>query len=66
MSGASAGSQRQGGILEAEALHAGLPAGARLMGLDLGTKTLGLALSDVTRTIASGLTTLSRTKFPPM
>ena len=33
------------------------------MGLDLGTKTLGLALSDVTRTIASGLTTLSRTKF---
>jgi putative Holliday junction resolvase len=33
------------------------------MGIDLGTKTLGLALSDVTRTIASGLTTLSRGKF---
>ena len=33
------------------------------MGLDVGTKTVGLALSDVTRTIASGLTTLARTKF---
>ena len=63
MSGAAAGSERQGGILEAEAFARAMPAGARLMGLDLGTKTLGLALSDVTRTIASGLTTLSRTKF---
>jgi putative Holliday junction resolvase len=63
MSGASAGSERRGGILEAEAFARAMPAGARLMGLDLGTKTLGLALSDVTRTIASGLTTLSRTKF---
>ena len=33
------------------------------MGLDVGTKTLGLALSDVTRTIASGLTTLSRSQI---
>jgi putative holliday junction resolvase len=40
-----------------------LPAGARLLGIDVGSKTLGLALSDVTRTIASGLTTLKRTKF---
>lgn len=40
-----------------------LPPGARLIGIDLGSKTLGLALSDVTRTIASGLTTLPRTKF---
>ena len=63
MSGASAGSERQGGILEAQEFAQAMPAGARLMGLDLGTKTLGLALSDVTRTIASGLTTLSRTKF---
>jgi putative Holliday junction resolvase len=37
--------------------------GARLMGIDAGTKTLGLALSDVTRTIASPLTVLRRTKF---
>jgi putative holliday junction resolvase len=63
MSGAAAGGERQGGILEAEAFARAMPKGARLMGLDLGTKTLGLALSDVTRTIASGLTTLSRTKF---
>ena len=40
-----------------------LPAGARLLGIDVGSKTLGLALSDVTRTIASGLTTLKRAKF---
>ena len=63
MSDAAAGSGRRGGILEAEAFAQAMPAGARLMGLDLGTKTLGLALSDVTRTIASGLTTLSRSKF---
>lgn len=36
---------------------------ARLIGIDAGTKTLGLALSDVTRTIASPLTVLRRTKF---
>jgi putative pre-16S rRNA nuclease len=63
MSGAAASGEHRGGILEAEAFARAMPAGARLMGLDLGTKTLGLALSDVTRTIASGLTTLSRTKF---
>ena len=34
-----------------------------MIGIDLGTKTLGLALSDVNRSIASGLTTLSRTRF---
>jgi len=35
----------------------------RLIGIDAGTKTLGLALSDVTRSIASALETISRTKF---
>jgi putative Holliday junction resolvase len=35
----------------------------RLIGIDAGTKTLGLALSDVTRTIASALETIVRTKF---
>ncbi len=29
-----------------------------ILGLDLGTKTLGLAVSDLTETISSGLTTL--------
>jgi putative Holliday junction resolvase len=40
-----------------------LPRGARLMGLDLGTKTIGLAISDVERRIASPLETIRRTKF---
>lgn len=40
-----------------------LAVGARLIGIDGGTRTLGLALSDVTRTIASPLTTITRTKF---
>jgi len=36
---------------------------ARLLGLDVGTKTVGLALSDVTRSIATPYETLRRTKF---
>jgi len=36
---------------------------ARLIGIDVGTKTLGLALSDVGRTIASGVVTLRRRKL---
>jgi putative Holliday junction resolvase len=40
-----------------------LARGARLIGIDVGTKTLGLALSDVTRTVASALETIKRTKF---
>ncbi|MBM3521144.1 MAG: Holliday junction resolvase RuvX [Alphaproteobacteria bacterium] len=42
---------------------AGLPAGARLMGLDLGSKTIGVAVSDATRTIASPVETIARRKF---
>ncbi|MGL4444646.1 MAG: Holliday junction resolvase RuvX [Alsobacter sp.] len=42
---------------------AALPRGARLMGLDLGTKTIGLALTDVDRRIATPLDTVRRTKF---
>jgi putative Holliday junction resolvase len=53
----------QPAVLEAEAFAGVLPDGARLIGIDLGTKTLGLALSDVTRSIASGMTTLPRTRF---
>lgn len=36
---------------------------ARLLGLDLGTKTIGLALSDVTRSVATPYRTLRWTKF---
>lgn len=39
--------------------------GRRLIGIDLGTKTIGLALSDVSRTIATPLETIKRVKFTP-
>jgi putative Holliday junction resolvase len=35
----------------------------RLMGLDIGTKTIGLALSDVERRLASPLDTIARRRF---
>ena len=38
-------------------------AAGRLIGIDAGTKTLGLALSDVTRTIASPLVVVQRKRF---
>jgi putative holliday junction resolvase len=37
--------------------------GARLMGLDVGTKTIGLALSDTRRIIATPLETIRRRRF---
>jgi putative Holliday junction resolvase len=40
-----------------------LPPKGRLMGLDLGTKTIGLALSDIERRLASPLDTIRRVKF---
>lgn len=40
-----------------------LPPGRRYLGLDLGTKTIGLALSDAGHRIASPLRTLVRKKF---
>jgi putative holliday junction resolvase len=60
---AAGDSKGSGRVLEVEDFALSLPAKARLLGIDLGTKTLGLAISDVTRTIASGLTTLTRGKF---
>jgi putative Holliday junction resolvase len=42
---------------------AALAHGRRLMGLDVGEKTIGLALSDVTRTVATPMETLRRGKF---
>jgi putative Holliday junction resolvase len=49
--------------LSLEDLAAVLPAKARLIGVDLGTKTIGLALSDVERRVATPLTTLRRKKL---
>ncbi|MTH97695.1 Holliday junction resolvase RuvX [Roseibium sp. RKSG952] len=40
-----------------------LPRNTRLIGLDLGTKTIGLALSDLGRGIASPMETIRRKKF---
>ena len=40
-----------------------LPKQARLMGLDLGSKTIGLALSDLRRVVATPFDTIRRTKF---
>lgn len=45
------------------ALLAILPRHARLLGLDVGTKTIGLALSDGTLTIASPYALIKRRKF---
>lgn len=40
-----------------------IPKGRRLLGLDLGEKTIGLALSDTLISIATPLETLARGKF---
>ena len=40
-----------------------LPAGGRLMGLDVGTKTIGVAMCDAGWSFASPATLLTRTKF---
>jgi len=50
---------------ELMALIEGLRPRARLMGVDLGTKTIGLALSDVEKRIATPLETIKRVKFTP-
>ena len=44
-------------------LTQGLAPGARILGLDLGTRTIGLALSDVGHTIATPYQTIRRTKL---
>nr|WP_319388845.1 Holliday junction resolvase RuvX [uncultured Cohaesibacter sp.] len=44
-------------------LVVGLTRNQRLLGLDLGTKTIGLAISDTGRCIASPLETIQRTRF---
>ena len=44
-------------------IKAGLAHGRRLLGLDVGAKTVGLALSDVTLTVSTPYQTLRRGKF---
>jgi putative holliday junction resolvase len=40
-----------------------LAAGTRLLGLDVGTKTIGMALADTTHLIATPFDTIRRTRF---
>ena len=40
-----------------------MPKNCRLMGLDLGSKTIGVAVSDAGQSIATPVTTIKRTKF---
>ena len=44
-------------------LTALLKPGQRILGLDVGTKTIGLAISDSSFTVATPLTTIKRRKF---
>jgi putative Holliday junction resolvase len=48
---------------EAAAFAAALVPGRPLLGLDLGTRTIGVAVSDTFRRIASPLETIRRTRF---
>jgi putative holliday junction resolvase len=50
-------------LVAAQTALANLKPGERLMGLDLGTKTIGIATSDITRSIATPRETIKRTKF---
>jgi len=50
-------------IISLEELAKVLSHGQRLIGLDLGEKTIGIALTDSLRTVATPLKTLKRGKF---
>ena len=50
-------------VLDLTDLPAALPPYTPLVGLDPGEKTIGVAVSDATRTVASPLETIARLKF---
>jgi putative Holliday junction resolvase len=50
-------------IASLEEIAAGLPARGALVGLDLGTKTIGVAASDPDRRLATPVTTVLRQRF---
>ena len=52
-----------GNLKSLDELKSALKRNQRLIGVDLGSKTIGLALSDVSLSIASPLETIKRTKF---
>lgn len=53
----------RGKVTDIAELPALLPPGGRLLGLDLGTKTIGLAVSDGLRRLATPAGTIRRSKF---
>ena len=52
-------------VLSLTDLPAACPPGTPWLGLDLGETTIGVAVSDATRMIASPLTLIRKTKFTP-
>jgi putative Holliday junction resolvase len=52
-------------VIEIEQVPALIARGQRLMGIDLGTKTIGLAISDVEWRFATPLSVIIRRKFTP-
>lgn len=50
-------------IVDLPTLKASLSPGRRIMGLDVGAKTIGLALADLSLTVATPYETLRRSKF---
>ncbi len=50
-------------ILSNNEFRQAVPQGTRIMGLDVGSKTIGVSLSDVLHMIASPLETIKRKKF---
>ena len=59
----SANSTRPADITDDPQTFLNFSSNGRLIGIDMGSKTLGLALSDVLRSIASPLETVKRRKF---
>ena len=50
-------------IIETAELRSHVANGRRLIGLDVGSRTIGVALSDVSLTVATPVTTIRRTRF---
>lgn len=59
----TSGQHRGGGFQSVHEFAGYLASGGRLIGIDVGSKTLGLALSDATRSVASALVTLRRSRL---
>lgn len=49
--------------IQIKEINSHIKKGERLLGLDLGSKTIGIALSDTNRKIASPMETIKRVKF---